>query len=301
MKQTGAGNPATRRQHPHDHTAPAHPADHRDLLERATRHITERSGFSLSFGGIITSQKLSVTAWAGTRTQSLHGLLVRQSRGLGGLAMAEQRPRLTRDYGASPLITHDYDGAVLGEGVTSLMAIPIVVDNRVRGILYGGSHTLIAPEGVAAQPAFQIASEIATEIRIREEISRRLAQLAPEAGPEITPTVREGLRQQHAELRALAADISDAEIRGRVARISAELAAMIAPTATPGEPGVSLSPRELDVLSGAAVGHSNAEIGALLGLTEGTVKSYLAAAMTKLDSRSRHAAVSAARRHGLLP
>ena len=70
----------------------------------------------------------------------------------------------------------------------------------------------------------------------------------------------------------------------------------------PREPiDVRLSPRETDELACAALGQTNAESAAELNLREGTVKSYLQAAMAKLDASTRHAAVTKARRAGLLP
>ncbi|RFU42340.1 DNA-binding response regulator, partial [Actinomadura logoneensis] len=62
-----------------------------------------------------------------------------------------------------------------------------------------------------------------------------------------------------------------------------------------------LSPRELDVLAQVALGCTNAEAAARLGLLPETVKSYLRSAMRKLDSHTRTEAVSTARRQGLLP
>lgn len=55
------------------------------------------------------------------------------------------------------------------------------------------------------------------------------------------------------------------------------------------------------MLACAALGQTNAEIAATLTLREGTVKSYLQSAMAKLDASTRHAAVTKARRAGLLP
>ena len=304
MEQTGMGTPGRNPRFGGPSTDDAGAAGHVDLIERATREITENTGFSLSFGGLISGRDLFVTAFSGTRTLSLRGLRVRQSLGLGGLAMAEQRPRLTLDYATSPLITHDYDGPVLAEGVISLMAIPIVVDGLVRGIVYGGSHSLRAPDSITAQPAIMAAQRVSAEIAIREEVDRRFARLAAQqlaaSHTRLAPRVREGLREQHAELRSLIAETAEAATRARLERVSSELAALISP-APPEPPAVRLSPREIDVLAGAGLGRSNAEIGGALGLTEGTVKSYLSTAMTKLDARSRHAAVSEARKQGLLP
>ncbi|MGA1835359.1 response regulator transcription factor [Herbiconiux sp. 11R-BC] len=65
-------------------------------------------------------------------------------------------------------------------------------------------------------------------------------------------------------------------------------------------PHASLSSRELEVLELVAAGRSNAEIAAALFVGETTVKSHLAHIFSKLDATSRTAAVSTARRRGIL-
>jgi DNA-binding NarL/FixJ family response regulator len=62
----------------------------------------------------------------------------------------------------------------------------------------------------------------------------------------------------------------------------------------------SLSPREVQVLELVAVGHTNAEIGRELHISEATVKTHLLRSFTKLDVSDRTAAVTAARNRGLL-
>src|SRR6266568_6793025 len=52
-----------------------------------------------------------------------------------------------------------------------------------------------------------------------------------------------------------------------------------------------LSPRELEVLRGIAAGLTNKEIGAALGITEGTVKSHVSHVLRKLGAESRTEAV----------
>lgn len=66
------------------------------------------------------------------------------------------------------------------------------------------------------------------------------------------------------------------------------------------EPQVSLSKREIEVLQRVAAGSSNADIAARLFISETTVKSHLVHIFSKLDVSSRTAAVSAARRLGVL-
>jgi DNA-binding NarL/FixJ family response regulator len=64
--------------------------------------------------------------------------------------------------------------------------------------------------------------------------------------------------------------------------------------------GAALTVREYDVLRRAAMGESNAEIGAVLYLAPTTVKSYLQSALHKLDARNRVEAVAKLSELGLL-
>lgn len=65
-------------------------------------------------------------------------------------------------------------------------------------------------------------------------------------------------------------------------------------------PRVSLSSREIEVLELVAAGRSNSEVAEQLFVSETTVKSHLAHIFSKLDVTSRTAAVSEARRKGIL-
>lgn len=60
-----------------------------------------------------------------------------------------------------------------------------------------------------------------------------------------------------------------------------------------------LTPRELNVLRALCEGKSNAEIGASLYLTEGTVKNYVSGIYHKLGVSHRAAAIRFARDHGI--
>jgi DNA-binding CsgD family transcriptional regulator len=267
------------------------------------RELARRTRFPVAFGGLIEQGVVSVTSIVGARTRSLDGLRVRPERGLGGRAMMELRPRMTSDYGSSQQITHDYDVFVLGEGLRTLLALPIVVNGRSRGVLYAGAWNEEQVGGVTTAPAMQVAQSVADELRIRDEVQRRL-ETNPLGSEVVAPPQREALRESFAELRSIAASVDDAAIRARIADVERRLVALAgdASAATTGPvPTVHLSPRETDVLACAALGSTNAEIAAQLGLREGTVKAYLGTAMSKLDASTRHAAVTRARRAGLLP
>lgn len=276
-----------------------------EALDRAVSDLVRRTRFPVAFGGLVHDDAIHVTSIHGARTHSLDGLVVQAPRGLGGRALLERRPRLALDYRSARSITHDYDRAVLGEGISTLFAVPVLVSGRTRGVLYCGSWAGSSVGDVVARSAVDVAQELSSQLRSREVTPRRQTPVpAPPAGePRGMPAAaREELRQTYAELRSIAASVDDPTLRDRLDRLQQRLSALSqdAP-APPLDLDVRLSPREIDVLACAALGATNAEIAASLGLKEGTVKSYLQSAMAKLDTSTRHAAVATARRAGLLP
>ncbi|UUE19640.1 LuxR C-terminal-related transcriptional regulator [Microbacterium sp. J1-1] len=284
-------------------SAPATLESETELVANAVRELARRTRFPVAFGGLIEEGVVSVTSIVGARTRSLDGLRVRPERGLGGRAMMELRPRMTSDYGSSQQITHDYDVFVLGEGLRTLLALPIIVQGRPRGVLYAGGWDEEQVGGVTTAPAMQVAQSVADELRIRDEVQRRI-QSNTGGGDAVAPPQREELRESFAELRSIAASLDDAELRARIARVEQRLVTLAGDdpaVSTSPIPTVRLSPRETDVLACAAMGATNAEIATQLGLREGTIKAYLGTAMSKLDASTRHAAVTRARRAGLLP
>lgn len=277
-----------------------------ELLARAVGDLAQRTGLPVAFGGFEHANAVEVTSVVGNRTPHLTGLVVHATRGLGGRALVEKRPRLALDYRSSRNITHDYDRAVLGEGISTLFAVPVLVGGLARGVLYCGSWDA-APFGEStARAALQVAGDLATELRVHDEVRRHLSMLptnhtAPPPA-RVDGATREQLRESYAELRSIAADVEDAGIRRRLAAIEQRLSQLTQAPDEKTEPlDVRLSRRELDVLACAALGQTNAEVAATLRLREGTVKSYLQSAMAKLDAGTRHAAVARARRAGLLP
>ncbi|MDO8383972.1 MAG: LuxR C-terminal-related transcriptional regulator [Microbacterium sp.] len=283
-------------------------------LTGAVRELARRTHFPVSFGGLVSDGNARIGAIYGSRTRSLDGLSVQVMRGLGGRAMAELRPRATPDYGAARHITHDYDRHILGEGISTLLAVPVIVGGRVRGLLYGGAWASTNVDEVVMKPAFQVADALATELRVRDEVERRLSALdagpgltgvsatSPAQHPSLPAAHREELRESYAELRTIASTITDPSVRARLEQVEQRLAVLSGDDDAQHQAStVTLSPRETDVLACAAIGATNAQIAAQLSLREGTVKAYLSSAMSKLDASTRHAAVTKARRSGLLP
>ncbi|MGY1726537.1 response regulator [Geodermatophilus sp. SYSU D01062] len=93
----------------------------------------------------------------------------------------------------------------------------------------------------------------------------------------------------------------DAVVSPRVTRRLLETLAHRLPADTPADPRVaSLTERELEVLRAVARGESNAEIAAVLVLSELTVKTHVARILGKLGLRDRTQAAVFAHTHGLV-
>ncbi|WP_165950169.1 helix-turn-helix transcriptional regulator [Actinomadura sp. GC306] len=273
-------------------------------VRSAVLSLQRATGLPVVFGGAVLGgavpgggqDRLRITELVGNTTDSLDGLVVHSGSGLGGKAMAMGRPLWVSNYPCSASISHDYDKPVGREGLLSIVAVPVVVRRRVRGVLYGALREPLSLADRVVGAAVDAARDLEQDLAVRDRADEALARARPG-----TSTSRwEEVRAVHAELRALAEEVEDLPTRDRLREASLRLAAAGLDEPDPA-PRPALSPRELDVLSYVAMGCTNAEAAGRLGLLPETVKSYLRSAMRKLDSHTRLEAVTTARRAGLLP
>ena len=280
--------------------------DDRRPLRAAVREVHARSGLEVGFGGLVPPTgrtAVRLDELLGVQTAHLRHLEVRVGAGLGGRVLAERRPASVDDYRDARGITHDYDGPVLAEGLCTVAAVPVLVAGAPRAVLYAASRETGSVGDRVRDAMASAAARMAVELAIRDEVDRRLGLLAgASARAEVGTSRWEEIRAVHAELRLLAQTTTDDAARDRLLTACGRLASLGADApAGDGDPAVRLSGRELDVLALVALGCSNREAAARLSLRPETVKSYLAAAMAKLDAHTRLEAVVRARRLGLLP
>lgn len=264
------------------------------------------TGLPVVFGGALAGrERFRITELVGNTTDALNGLVITQGSGLGGKAMALSRPVWVSDYPKSSTISHDYDRPVTAEGLLSVLAVPVVVRRRVRGVLYGALREPLSLADRVIAAAVEVVRELEQDLAVRDEADHWLARLqrsdAAVPAPRTESARWEEVRALHAELRGIAEQVTDADLKARLIEASTRLATAADPGRPPVTPRPPLSARELDVLSYVAIGCTNAEIAHQLGLLPETVKSYLRSAMRKLGSHTRLEAVAAARRAGLLP
>jgi DNA-binding CsgD family transcriptional regulator len=271
-------------------------------LPAALGRIRRVTGLPVAFGGLVSAdgRQMRLTDFAGTATLALNGLIVCAGNGLGGRVVTSARPGRVEDYAADPRISHEYDAPVLAEGLRAIAAVPVAMGGSVLAVLYAGTREPIAVGGRAVEAMGRVAVWLGTEATVRREVARRMAELETAAARGLPGTgarAWEDVRLAHADLRTLAAEISDPKLKARLQQISGRLVAH-RPGAADRNP---LSPRELDVLAMVAVGCGNAEAARRLGLLPETVKSYLRNAMRKLGTHGRMETIVTARRLGFLP
>jgi LuxR family transcriptional regulator, regulator of acetate metabolism len=259
--------------------------------------LRRATGLPVAFGGLVESGRpqIRISELSGTTTAALRSLAVTSGNGLGGKAVALARPCAVTDYSNSRQISHEYDVPVAAEGIRSVLAVPVVVRRRVRGVLYGALRSAQPLGDRTLGAAMAVARDVEQALVVREEAGELLAAARPEPADRDRGAAWEQVREAHAALRALAPRIGDPDLRAEL------LAACGLLTAPPRSGGVTLAPRELDVLSWVAAGATNAAVAERLGLRPETVKGYLRSAMRKLGAHTRGEAVTAARRAGLLP
>ncbi|MCL7429759.1 helix-turn-helix transcriptional regulator [Streptomyces sp. YS415] len=266
-------------------------------IRGALVRLRRSTGLPVAFGGLTESARprMLITELDGTSTHALSRLAVTSGSGLGGRALALARACAVTDYSSSRQISHEYDTAVAAEGLRSVLAVPVVVRRRVRGVLYGALRTPQPLGDRTLTAAVAAARDVEQALVVRESAQELLAAARPRPERDGDGAVREQVREAHAALRALAPRIADPGLRAELLEVCGLL--------TPEGPaaGVRLAPREVDVLAWVAAGATNAAAGERLGLRAETVKGYLRSAMRKLGAHTRGEAVAAARRAGLLP
>lgn len=276
-----------------------------DALRAELREVVKRSGVPVVFGGEITAHTLHLSEFHGTRTRGLDGLLIPSRSGLGGRVMEQRRPAAVSDYGSSQYITHDYDRPVLGEGLRSILAVPVVVAGASRAVMYAAVRESGPIGDRVADSMVQASKRLSQEIAIRDEVDRRVRLLdarsdtADWSDAAEWSVAAEALREIHADLRTIGSSTSDATLQAELSKLSDRILRALHPS--PNESDVTLSARETDVLAQIALGCTNAQAAQRLSLKPETVKSYLRSVMGKTGTRTRHEALVVARKLGLLP
>ena len=201
-----------------------------DTLRAELRSLKLSTGLPILFGGAVDGADLVLSGYVGTRGRFLRNLVISSERGLGGRAIAEQRPRAVADYFTSQHITHDYDRPVGSEGIESLLAVPVVVRGRTRAAMYGGLRTPLPIGDTVTEQLVRSARALAREIEIRDEVDRRMVLLDSVGERPTTDglprAVSDAVTESCLELREIAAVTNDLDLELRLKEIEGKLRAL---------------------------------------------------------------------------
>ncbi|KNA90926.1 LuxR C-terminal-related transcriptional regulator [Gordonia jacobaea] len=256
----------------------------------ALRRLRRGTGVSLAFGGVVHgSRGLRLRHFVGDTYGALNGVAVDAGHGLGGKVMALNRPMVVDDYLRTPQITHRYNAIIAAEGLRAMAAAPVIVERRPVAVIYGALRT---DEAIGDRTLDALAVE-ARELEQQIVASRATVASDAAAGDGL----RDRITEAYAQLRTLARDVDDVAVADQIARISDLLLDGESDEPTT----LSLTRREQDVVTLAALGYTNARIAEELNIGVQTAKGYMKDVLRKLGASSRLEAVVIARRSGLLP
>ncbi len=157
---------------------PLHRADDRELVRSSLRAMGSKPFVDILFGGLVDNTGLVINVQFGANTRILMGgHRVRAGEGLGGKSMQQARPVGVSDYFEAQDITHIFDDIVRTEGLCTLVAIPVLVEDRARGVLYAGTRNRFDLGSAVLREFQQSASLISYELRVRDEVDRRISIL----------------------------------------------------------------------------------------------------------------------------
>jgi DNA-binding CsgD family transcriptional regulator len=266
--------------------------DEHALLRNTVTQAHRLTGLPVVFAGSVCQAGVVLSEFSGVRTRSLRNLVVAPQRGLGGRALQARKPASVLHYGSSAAISHDYDRQVTAEGLVSLVAIPVLVGQEVQAVLYGALREPDPIGDLAVDKLVAAAAQLSASLRAHRRSDDFVGAYSREAQPGLAPIFHEA--------RALAEQVDDARLKSEILASCERYVRLTA--GNRGQDSMhGLTRRELEVVALAAAGCSNREIAQILAVTIYSVKSYMRSAMQRLDARTRHGAVSAARANGLLP
>lgn len=250
------------------------------------------------YGTLLSDNRLQITHWVGLRTPALQNLTVAAGTGVGGRVVNTRRAVGVSDYTRAKAISHENDKVIKDEGLHSLVAVPVMVQREIRGVLYVGVHSPVRLGDKVIEEVTITARCLEQELAVNSALRRTdgRPQQSSSGGHVMNGAEWEQVRSTHSKLRMLANRVEDETLRRELETLCDQ---MVSPVRV--KQPTKLSARELDVLSCVALGHTNVEAAAEMGIGAETVKSYLRSVMRKLGAHTRYEAVNAARRIGALP
>lgn len=273
--------------------------DDDEAVRAALTSLKTATGIPVTmYATLLADNRLQITHWVGLRTPALQNLIIDPGAGVGGRVVNTRRPVGVSDYTRANIISHENDRPIQDEGLHSIVAVPVIVNREIRGVLYVGVHSPVRLGDKVIEEVTMTARTLEQDLAVNSAMRRAEGGKngAVKSGRVMNGAEWEQVRSTHSKLRMLANRVEDEALRKELELLCDQ---MVSPVRV--KQSTKLSARELDVLSCVALGHTNVEAAEEMGIGAETVKSYLRSVMRKLGAHTRYEAVNAARRIGALP
>ena len=272
--------------------------DDEEAVRAALSSLKNATGIPVTmYGTLLADNRLQITQWVGLRTPALQNLIIDAGVGVGGRVVSTRRAVGVTDYARANTISHENDRAMQDEGLHSIVAVPVIVQREIRGVLYVGVHSPVRLGDKVIEEVTMTARSLEQDLAVNSAMRRADgAKGAAARGNVMNGAEWEQIRSTHSKLRMLANRVEDDDVRRELEMLCDQ---MVSPVRV--KQSTKLSAPELDELSCVALGHTNIEAAEEMGIGAETVKSYLRSVMRKLGAHTRYEAVNAARRIGALP
>ena len=153
------------------------------ILRKIIEYAQERCGSDMAFIAPYDRARgvATIVAAVGTRTDAFTDLQILPGKGIGGQVLETKQPFVTGDYLNDPRLRHDYNSRAEQEGFVTNMAVPILREGEILGVLWVVNRSprpfTARHQAVLAKLAGQAA--IAVEnARLFQETQRRLTETA---------------------------------------------------------------------------------------------------------------------------
>ncbi|HYW26884.1 MAG TPA: GAF domain-containing protein [Terriglobales bacterium] len=154
--------------------------DRHAALDGLVAAVPQATGTDVGFVGVPDGEdRIVLLHRAGAATPALDRLVVPAGWGLAGRVMDSRRPHWVRDYLTADSIAHieRVDSSVAAEGVRAILAVPILHQGRLLGVLYAGQRTVTSFDGRTVDAVLAAANRAATAVTIAER-ARHHAEVA---------------------------------------------------------------------------------------------------------------------------
>src|SRR5699024_2020011 len=157
------------------------------------------------YGTLLPDNRLQITQWVGLRTPALQTLIIEPGAGVGGRVVSTRRAVGVSDYIRANTISHENDRYIQDEGLHSIVAVPVIVQREIRGVIYVGVHSPVRLGDKVIEEVTMTARSLEQDLAVNSALRRTDGNKAGAGrGHVMNGAEWEQVRSTHSKLRMLA-------------------------------------------------------------------------------------------------